>query len=124
MRVCSSLEMNCINTRRVEVWYDPTQSKRGSTGLDKDSTPEMKSPIYLARKDAEYHILRISINGFMEVLEGLRVDNSGKSHNCYLEFRSCFLVNLWLLVLHGSRADITGANMVPCTRHRKQTRAS
>lgn len=62
----------------------------------------MKRPIYLAGKDAEYHTLRISINGFMEVLEGLRVDDSGKSDDCYLEFFSCFLVNLWPLVSHGS----------------------
>jgi hypothetical protein len=62
----------------------------------------MKRPIYLAGKDAEYHILRISINGFMEVLEGLRVDDPGKRDDCYLEFCSCFLVNLWPLVSHGS----------------------
>ena len=70
----------------------------------------MKRPIYLAGKDTEYHILRISINGFMKVLEGLRVDDSGKRHGCYLEFCSCFLVNLWLLVFHGSRTDNTSAN--------------
>ena len=27
-------------------------------------------PIYLAGKDAEYHVLRISIHGFTKVLEG------------------------------------------------------
>jgi hypothetical protein len=82
----------------------------------------MKRPIYLAGKDAVYHILRISINGFMKVLEGLRVDDSGKRHDCYLKFCSCFLVSLWLLVFHGnrSRADNTGA----CNAMRKQTRAS
>lgn len=38
----------------------------------------MKRLIYLAGKDAEYHILRISINRFTKVLEGLRIDDSGK----------------------------------------------
>ena len=70
----------------------------------------MKRSIYLAGKDAVYHILRISINGFMEDLEELKVDDSEKSHVCYLEFCSCLLVNLWLLVFHGGRADNTGAN--------------
>jgi hypothetical protein len=70
----------------------------------------MKRPIYLAGKDAVYHILRISINGFMKVLEGLRVDGSGERHDCYLEFCSCFLVDLWPLVFHGSCTDNTGAN--------------
>ena len=38
----------------------------------------MKILIYLAGKDAEYHILRISINGFMKALEGLRVNDLEK----------------------------------------------
>ncbi len=65
----------------------------------------MKRPIYLAGKDAEYHILRISIHRFTKVLGRLRVDNFGKRHDLYLEFCSCFLVHLRLLVFHGSRAD-------------------
>lgn len=35
-------------------------------------------PIYLAGKDAEYHVLRISIHGFTKVLEGVRVKNFEK----------------------------------------------
>jgi hypothetical protein len=31
----------------------------------------------------------------------------GRGYNCYLDFSSCFLVNLWPLVFHGSRADNT-----------------
>jgi hypothetical protein len=72
-------------------------------------------PIYLAGKDAEYHILRNSINGFTKVLGGLRVNNSGRRHDCYLEFCSCFLVDLWLLVFHGSDNANTGVT-IPCTR--------
>jgi hypothetical protein len=78
----------------------------------------MKRPIYLAWKDAVYHILRISINGFVKVLEGLRVYNSGKKYDRYLEFCSCFLVNLWFLVFHGSRITLVQVLtlVVPCTR--------
>jgi hypothetical protein len=66
--------------------------------------PGDEEAIYLAGKDAEYHILRISINGFTKVLEGLRVDDLGKRQDCYLDFCSCFLVKLWLLVFHGSQS--------------------
>jgi hypothetical protein len=110
--------MNCINKGRVEVWYDPTRSGCGRAGLDKDGYPEMKRPIYLAGKDAEYHILRISINRFTKVLEGLRVNDPGKRHEYYLDFCSGFLVDLWLLVSHGS--DIANTVTILCTRPRKQ----
>jgi len=62
--------------------------------------PGDEEAIYLAGKDAEYHILRIFFNGFTKALEGLRVDDSGKRHDCYLYACSCFLVNLWPLVFH------------------------
>ena len=109
------------------------ESKYGMTLHDLDVgvqvwikiVPGDEGVIYLAGKDAEYHILRISINGFTKVLEGLRVDDSGKKQDFYLDFCSCFLVNLWLLVFHGSREYNTGvASNSPCTRPGKQTRAS
>jgi hypothetical protein len=39
----------------------------------------MKGLIYLARKDAIYHILRFSIHGFTKVLEGLRGESLGRA---------------------------------------------
>jgi hypothetical protein len=67
----------------------------------------MKRPIYFARKDAEYHILRINIHRFTKVLGVLRVGGLGERRDCYLELSSRFLLNLWPLVFHGSRVSST-----------------
>ena len=72
----------------------------------------MNRPTYLAGKDAEYHILRISINRFTKVLDGLRVNDLRKKHDYYLDFCSRFLVDLWLLLFHGSDDADTGASSI------------
>jgi hypothetical protein len=83
----------------------------------------MKGPIYLARKDTIYHILRISIHGFTKVLKGVERGKPGKGQDYYLKFCSCFLVNLRILVLHGSRTFTLIrcwlVPAIPSTRHVK-----
>lgn len=79
----------------------------------------MKGLIYLARKDAIYHILRFSIHGFTKVLEGLRGE-AWEGQDYYLKFCSCFLVDLGVLMFHGSRAVYDYlVPAIPSTRHVK-----